>query len=335
MSDALLKNTFNKISPAYELVADVTIGTATTQVDFSGLNFGKDDDLMLVSDVINQTASTASLRLFVNDNVTETNYYTQTLNADGTTVNGARVNDNIFNIANLSGGKGIAITKIKLTNSGYYVYQSDFIRSYGSSSLILYNRYCSSVFTISSITKISIISNIINSIGVGSRFQLYRLKAKKVFDIILFSEMDEIDITGFNIEKDSEYMLVGNVVNDSATTTTFSLFPNDNKTQTNYYNQNILANSTSVSAGRTNTNNFMPSYAGYKNFSMTKIKLTNNGYFIYQADCIPRYAGADVFFLKNYGTSTFTMTSITKLTIVANATNTMGGGSRFTLYKMR
>jgi len=187
MSDALLKNTFNKISPAYELVADVTIGTATTQVDFSGLNFGKDDDLMLVSDVINQTASTASLRLFVNDNVTETNYYTQTLNADGTTVNGARVNDNIFNIANLSGGKGIAITKIKLTNSGYYVYQSDFIRSYGSSSLILYNRYCSSVFTISSITKISIISNIINSIGVGSRFQLYRLKAKKVFDIILFS----------------------------------------------------------------------------------------------------------------------------------------------------
>ena len=334
MSDALLKNTFNKISPAYELVADVTVGVATTQVDFSGLNFGKDDDLLLVSDIVNGTASISLYSLYINDNVTPTNYWQQYINADSTGVASGRENQPIL-MACYANSKNFANICFKLTNNGYFVNQIKRISRYGDNTPILSDSVCSSSFTITSITKITIIASISNSIGIGSRFQLYRLKAKKVADIIVGSATTQVDITGLNIDKDSEYMLVSDVVNDSGTTDLLALFVNDNVTQTNYYNQIVYAVDVDIASSRTNTNYLMPVYTGYKSFAISKIKLTNNGYFVYQSDTTPRYANANVFLSKNYGTSTFTMTSITKLSIKANVANAIGIGSRFTLYKMR
>lgn len=333
MSDALLKNTFNKISPAYELVADVTVGTATTQVDFSGLNFGKDDDLLLVGDWVNGVASTSYLSLFLNGNTTETNYYYEILQANGTSVVSGRANGNVVTEASAS-LKTFFESNLKLTNNGYFISQNESSRNYGS-GVILESIYDTSTFTSTNITKLSIVSNVSNAIGIGSRFQLYRLKAKKVADIIVSTATTQVDITGLSIDKDSEYMLVSDVVNASGTTDLIALYPNDNVTSTNYYNQNIYATGVDIASSRTNTNYCFAVYTGYKNFAITKIKLTNNGYFVYQSDTIPRYYGTNMFLSKNYGTSTFTMTSISKLSIKANITNAIGIGSRFTLYKMK
>ena len=332
MSDTLLKNTFNKISPAYELVADVTVGVATTQVDFSGLNFGKDDDLLLVVD--DYKSSNSGARLYVNDNNVETNYYEQRLSADGTTVSGVRYNSPLLLPLNTN-DRNQGFIKIKLTNSGYFVFQTEGIKGVGLSLISLNSLFGSSVFTITSITKITIKSDLANGIDVGSRFQLYRLKAKKVADIIVGSATTQVDITGLNIDKDSEYMLVSDVVNTSGSTAVIAVFPNDNLTNTNYYNQNMNAIDAGVGAVRTNLNNVLGAYTSFKDFSITKIKLTNNGYFVYQSDITQRYGGSSLFLNKNYGTSTFTLTSITKLSIVSSVSNAIGIGSRFTLYKMR
>ena len=59
--DMILKNTFQSISPAYEPIGDVTVGTSTTQVDFTGLNIGKDDELLLVGNLSFKMGTTESL----------------------------------------------------------------------------------------------------------------------------------------------------------------------------------------------------------------------------------------------------------------------------------
>jgi hypothetical protein len=334
MSDALLKNTFNKISPAYELVADVTIATATTQVDFSGLNFGKDDDLLFVSDIVNASGSSSRYGLFANGNYTTTNYYIQDIYANGTAYSGSRNNTSSFNYAD-NGNKSYAITKIKLTNSGYIVYQSSLSINYGGNIIALDDTYCTSTFTSTSITSLRIASAVANAIGIGSRFQLYRLKAKKVADIIVGSATTQVDITGLSIDKDSEYMLVSDVVNSSASNSAYSLFPNDNVTQTNYYQQNLKVDSTTVSGSRVNNNRIAEAIASRKSFSNTNIKITNNSYFITQSNETRDYGLSTILLNKFYDTSTFTLTSITKLSIVSSVTNAIGIGSRFTLYKMK
>jgi uncharacterized membrane protein len=63
------------------------------------------------------------------------------------------------------------------------------------------------------------------------------------------------------------------------------------------------------------------------------IKLTNSGYVISQHNSVESYGGANVLLNSYYGTSTFTITSITQLSVVASVTNAIGIGSRFQLYR--
>lgn len=332
--EALLKNTFNKISSAYELVADVTVATATTQVDFSGLNFSKDDDLLLVSDIYNPTAGGVQYKLFPNNNTTENNYYRQILYTDGATVGAGRANNNEVSNVNAS-NNSFAITNIKLTNSGYFISQTNENRNYKTSSLSLMNQYVTSTFTAASITSLRISGSIANSIGIGSRFQLYRLKAKKVADIIVSSATTQVDITGLDIDKDSEYMLVSDINNTSVDNSQIRLYPNGNNTTTNYYTQILNANSTNVSANRYNLNLMNLVNTGTKAFSISKIKLTNNGYYVVQTTNQRAYGGSGIEIYNEYMTSTFTLTSITSLLIQSEIANAIGIGSRFTLYKMK
>lgn len=324
MSDALLKNTFNKISPAYELVADVTVGVATTQVDFSGLNFGKDDDLLLVSDWVNG-GSTSTLRMTIND-LANTSFYRQRLSAYGTTVDGARANTNDLDTQGAN-FKMLSTTKIKSTNSGYVIFQHDCELNYGSSSTMITNSYVSTTPTVTSITKISLITSVSNMIAIGSRFQLYRLKAKKVADIIVGSATTQVDITGLSIDKDSEYMLEITSLTTGGVT---NLFANGNTTPTNYCVQTLIANGTSVTANRYNAP-YINEVGNPAHFSIN-LKLTNNGYFVAQSNHIVNMGGSTVILGKNYITSTFTSTSITSLRLTSSVDIPIG--SRFTLYKM-
>lgn len=334
MSDALLKNTFQKISPAYELVADVTVATATTQVDFSGLNFGKDDDLLLVSSFAYNSGGGSEFYLFFNDNITQTNYYTQFLRANSTTVSGSRVNQSFLEYVSGSPyNNSFTNTKIKLTNNGYGVFQTSGTQAFSGSSVSNEDSFVTTTFTMSSITKMSIKAQQPNGIGIGSRFQLYRLKAKKVADIIVSSATTQVDITGLNIDKDSEYMLVSDISNPTAFSPTYSLFANGNNAQTQYYRQYLYASNTTVSGGRANSNELSMSGGNNKSFAVTYIKLTNNGYLAIQTSESRDYSTL-LNLMKQYMASTFTISSITYLKIESNVTNAIGIGSRFTLYRL-
>ena len=160
-----------KVELEYILLADIIVDTATTTIDITGLDIGKNDELMLVSDLV---GNNAVVSLYANANYTATNYYRQSIAANSTTVSAGRYNDSIF-MAGTSGIKELVLAKIKLTNNGYFVVQSERNVAYGGSSLSLGSIFITSTFTATSITSLRLGASATDGIAVGSRFQLYKI----------------------------------------------------------------------------------------------------------------------------------------------------------------
>lgn len=159
----------------YQKLVDVIVsGSAVTQVDISGLNIGKGEEYVLVFEIVNPTASVPSFRLFANANYTDTNYYAQTLQVDNATIGASRVNIASLGYAQPN-NKLFGMAKIKLTNNGYFVFQVDGNYDVGLSTFYLATRNTTSTFTMTSITSLRIFSIVASSIGIGSRFQLYKV----------------------------------------------------------------------------------------------------------------------------------------------------------------
>lgn len=319
---------------AYALISDITVGVATTSISFSGLNITKDDDYLLVTDIINSTATPSDYRIFINNNITTTNYYTQQYYAKSTSIASSRVNSSVF-MGNDQSKKGSSFVKIKLCNSGYTVIQSEINRNYGESSNFTQNEHIVSTFTSSSITDITVTSTNSLSISVGSRFMLYKLVATKVSDIIIGSAVTNIDITGLEIYKNSEYMLVSDISNSSATDASYRLLINGNTTVTNYYMQYLSSSSTSTSSGRANYPEFSWSPSGYRSSALTRLKLSNSGYFTAFSEITRKYNSTTLEIQSEILSSTFTSTNITQIRISSTITNGIGIGSRFQLYKLK
>ena len=162
-----------KVEKGYELLADITVeNNAVTNVDITGLNIGKGDEVVLVSDIKNTSASTSIYYLYFN--ATTSGYYSQGLSANSTSYPGERTTDaRMLDIA--TNQNASLISSIKLTNSGYVVSQNNSAENYGSSSILLNNFYATTTFTATSVTEVRVTGSVANSIGIGSRFQLYKI----------------------------------------------------------------------------------------------------------------------------------------------------------------
>lgn len=173
MAEALIpRRTINK--QEYVLLADVTVGTATTNVDITGLNIGKDEEIVLVSDIVNGTSSSVRVGIYINGNNTATNYYSQRIVASGSGVLFATRDNSPFYLDFDGNNKSLSYASVKLTNNGYFTSQSNVSREYGGSAIVFSNNYITSTFTATSITSFRINANATNGIGIGSRFKLYR-----------------------------------------------------------------------------------------------------------------------------------------------------------------
>lgn len=337
--DMILKNTFQSISPAYELIGDVTVGSLSDYVDFDNLSIGKDDELLVVNEYKRGSSGAGTLQVFCDQNgtlnTTDTSYWFQELSSSSTSASAYRGNSGAISFTAVTGNTVLGIAKLKLTNSGYLVWQNQMVRDVASSSVILYDIFGTSTFTTNSITQLRF--QVKNTIGIasGSRFQLYKLVAEKVADIIVPSNTTSVDITGLNIGKDGEYYLVSDVVNPTGVTSSPGIFFNGNNSVSSYYVQRLTANSTTVSGQRQNYNYMTNMVSGSSAISFCNIKLTNSGYAVYQANTNTRYGTSNTYLEKAYNTPTFTLSEITSIRLLADVANGIGANSRFTLYKMK
>jgi hypothetical protein len=159
-----------------EKVADITVASDTTQVDISSLSIGKDSEYLLVADIAKGASGSSVVGLYVNDNTTATNYYSQRIEGNDSTAAADRFNSAFF--TNLfDSTRSMIYAHIKLSEIGAYTAQSYTISHAGTTTLTLRNFFISSTSeAITSITKLNVKSDVASGIGSDSRFTLYKLK---------------------------------------------------------------------------------------------------------------------------------------------------------------
>jgi hypothetical protein len=331
---------------AWTEIVDFTFTANETTRAFTGLNITKDDFIKIVVTHVNGSSSGSALKLFPNTAAgvtnfdTASNYHSQRLQGDGSSVVANRANDNVLSFVN--GSKtNTFISFFKISENGKTNFFTNELVTNDSGLLNIFRYTTSSNLTFNDpITSLTFTASVTNGLGTGSRIQIYRLDAEKVRDITVTSNSTQVDIpvTGSldpAITKDSEYLLVSyidNSIGDSA----YRLFVNDNTTTSDYNAQVIAGNGSTASATRTNAPQFGGAVNGTKTLIHTHIKLSEIGAYTYQS-YVQRGMGTSTNILDNwFGSSTAeNITSITKLNIVASTTNAIGSGSRFELYKLK
>ena len=162
------------VVPLYELLYSETVATAKTQIDITGLSIGKDDGLRLVYTFVGDSTDANNVAIQVND--ITANYTTQLLGGQSTTLVASR--DSVSNIFfGRSNQKTAGIADIKVSNNDRFVCQSQFMETMGSGSSAIrhFNHNIVNTGTVSSITKLSLISSRTNGIAVGSKIALYKV----------------------------------------------------------------------------------------------------------------------------------------------------------------
>ena len=163
------------VTAEYELIADINVATNTTQIDFDNLNITKDDELRLVYTLVGDVTTTTAFYSLIANDITS-NYHFQRLNSSVTSINAARQNNSFFSVAR-SNRKTSGFADVKVSNNDRFVVQSQFVHQIGGEASIIQNANYNVVntSTVTSITKLSIVSDRTNGIAVGSRLQLYKV----------------------------------------------------------------------------------------------------------------------------------------------------------------
>jgi hypothetical protein len=317
---------------AWETIVDYTVPSNTTSVTLN--NFGtitKDDFIKVFTNIT--TTSSVSVNLYPNNNLTNSNYHTQALWGSGTGVNAARFTGPDF-MFSVSGQFGSTSAYLKLSeNNKFNFFRNSNIQD--NSSVEVSFGYATSTVDFTSITSLTFQPSS-GSISTGSRIQIYRLAAEKVADIVVSSNTTQVDITGLDIQKGSEYLLVSDYVTPNGSV--YRLGVNNNTTLSNYYFQLIQGAGSTASAERGNQQayGFIASASStLRTMMYSHIKLSNIGAFTHQAYEIRNY-GSNTVEAINWAVSSTAenITSINQLNITSSATNAIGTGTLFQLYKL-
>ena len=317
----------------WEEIVDYTVPSTTASVTFN--NFGtitKDDFIKIKTNVVNNTSVARSFGLNFN-NTNASDYYIQVLWSNGNSVTAVRANTiqigehNAFSSAS-------STTFVKLSENNTANVFTNTHREDGSGlwNNFFYNTSINTDFSQGITSMTFYASN--NSFGANSRIQIYKLTAEKVADITVASNTTQVDITGLNIDKGSEYLLVSD---DKANVShLLYIYPNNLTTSSNYYSQGIRTIDTSVFASRENTPRIHYHDGGQQSLILSNIKISNTSSFITQNEGLRNYGNGSTFRIsKNNTSSTYeNLSNVTSLKITSSATNGIGANSRFELYKL-
>lgn len=166
------------LSKEYELLGDITVGTATTSISFNNLDISPEDELVLVGEIYNPT-TTCDVYIYPNGSSTLTNYWQQYVYTASTTVGGSRLNRPFITYTD-TGKRDLFILNIKLTNNGFFIVQGSTEEDAGTSTCDIIKNVITSTITFSSISSLTISTASSGGIGVGSRFQLYKINGTAV-----------------------------------------------------------------------------------------------------------------------------------------------------------
>lgn len=329
---------------AWQEIVDYTVPSNITSFTLNNFGTITKDDFIKITCSLSSANSTAAAyyQLFVNTNETNSNYWRQELQALGTTVQASR-----FNFPNI----GITVNNATTTiNTFLKISQNDKVNTFSNGSFsnssdvrIMYD-YTTSLTNHPSITSITIKGTfsaldgggiLSNSIAANSRIQIYKLTAQKVADVVVNANTTQVDITGLDIKKGDEYLLVSDVNYTSSTADDLHLFINNNLTLNNYNRQAIFGVASSAGANRNASPSYIYTNGNTKTMAYTHIKLSNIGSYTYQSYNINDSESSNIFLHNFFGSSTAeNITNINALNIRSVQSNAIGATTRFQLYKL-
>ena len=324
---------------AWQEIVDYTVPSNTTS--FTVNNFGTitKNDFVKVVATFNAVSSYIDVNMTANSS-SITNYHTQSLQGDSNTTPASRSNRATIHWGNTTTSpSGNTIGYLKLSeNDRVNMFFNDFRRNkHDIISVVpglnfLYSTSSGATFP-SGITSFTFATSPANSMVAGTRIQIYKLAAEKVADITVGSNTTQVDISSLSIDKDSEYLLLSDITPTSGTNIVLGV--NDVTATNQYYYQGLGAFGSTTYAIRENQGLMIYLPTGQKGLVHSHIKLSNIGAFTGQHYGFQDYGTAAPTILNRFQVSTTeSITSITKLNILAQTTNAIQAGSRFILYKL-
>ena len=170
----LVNDSTNIIDPASPnlLYGYEVVGAAQTFIDIDGLDINTHKSYRIEMELLNNTATGASISLFINDDNVATNYYSQYLSANGATRDSDRFN--AADISYLDASNIVACDFLLQRNiDGHCTTKANNARG-GATNLSLYQLAWDKTAAESNITKIRLSASVANAIKIGSKLRIYR-----------------------------------------------------------------------------------------------------------------------------------------------------------------
>lgn len=311
----------------WETLIDYTVPSNTSSITFN--NFGtitKNDFIRVVASIRNSSNLNIQTGLYANNQINANQWRRNSTTIFGTSTAATIATQNVF-FQCAANQHSFHNNYLKLTETDHIVhfidktFNNNDIRLFATTQTSL-DQYTNGISTLN-------ISG--NSIGSGSRIQVYKLNAVKVADITVTSNTTRLDITGLDFNLNDEYLLLS----DNSTTNSFTeyeVFVNNDTTRTNY---KFLRWESTGSGLVTAWNQNPPFNYGEKSFSYTFLHLSNGSRFHYESQNIRKIGETSPFFYQIMGSGKLAHSSITELNIISqNRSNGIEVGNRFQLYKM-
>jgi hypothetical protein len=155
----------------WEVLADIDVVSAVVYVDFTSLDINTDKLYILVLNIKHAVASPMDYMLYRSADYTNTNYYTQWINASGTTVSANRGNFPAIHYVPANGAQ-FSVAYITRDSGGYF-HALAFFDYDRASAVAATIRFINSSNTTANVTSLRVYTNSGNNgIDIGSRLTL-------------------------------------------------------------------------------------------------------------------------------------------------------------------
>jgi len=173
-TDSEIADAVNVAANVMEKIAEVEVSSDTDYVEFTGLDGNSAWFYVLFASIKNPTSNNSEYYLFVNEDTTTTNYYTQSIYANGTTI--ATTNVNLPRLGHCTSGKSLIANVTISKDAADYFRAISLCNRESPTNLYPHLNFIAKSATITNITSLRIQAETASAIGAGSKFILFKVR---------------------------------------------------------------------------------------------------------------------------------------------------------------
>lgn len=174
LSDVSTPHLAAEVPALFEKIVDTTLTAAATSIDVTGLDINTDKEYLLIFRCKEATGGGGiSIRIYINNDTTNTNYYTQYMIGDGAAAACGRDNDCL--LVNPAASQD-ADVQVWIVRDVTGLARITLTECYNTTTAINAGfKGITKTATVTNITQITLTSSGANSLAIGSRLIIYKV----------------------------------------------------------------------------------------------------------------------------------------------------------------